>query len=287
MSKKALGKGIGALLKDADEGSAGTSGLTQIPLEKIGPSPVQPRKEFERQGLQELADSIREKGVIQPILVEEADKGRYTIIAGERRYRAAKMAGLRSIPVIVKTLSPQEKVEIALIENIQREDLTPVEEALSYKRLADMGDLSQEEIAQKVGKSRSAVANSLRLLKLPEDMLESLDRGGITAGHARAILSVLNPSDQRVFFRRIVEKGLSVRQAEQLASSLNHGSRAGQTQPTATAERRKDPHLQEVEQRLVEALGTKVKIVGTAAKGKVELFYFSQDDLDRLIEIIE
>lgn len=286
MSKKALGKGIDALL--GDEGKADLSTMAEVRLSLLKPNPQQPRQEFDDASLRELADSIQEKGVLQPILAEADTEGAYLIVAGERRVRAAKLAGLEKIPVIVRQFSAQEKLEIALIENVQREDLTPIEQALAYRRLMEMANLSQEQIAQKVGKDRSTVANTLRLLKLPPEAQDALTRGSITSGHARALLMLLNPSDQQLLLRRVVESGISVREAEDMAASLNKGKRgavkAGRAGTAAAT--RKVPELHEIEQRLIEKLGTKVEVRGTAAKGRIEISYFSAEDLERLLETL-
>ncbi|MGD0724088.1 MAG: ParB/RepB/Spo0J family partition protein [Spirochaetia bacterium] len=286
MSKKALGKGIDALL--GDEGKTDLSTVAEVRLSLIKPNPQQPRQEFDDASLRELADSIREKGVLQPILAEADQDGGYSIIAGERRVRAAKIAGLEKIPVIVRQFSAAEKLEIALIENVQREDLTPIEQALAYRRLMEMANLSQEQIAQKVGKDRSTVANTLRLLKLPVEAQDALTRGSITSGHARALLMLLNPSDQQLLLHRVVESGISVREAEDMAASLNKGKRgAVKTGRTGTAAAiRKVPELQEIEQKLIEKLGTKVEVRGTTAKGRIEISYFSSEDLERLLETL-
>ena len=257
MSKKALGKGIDALL--GDESRTDLSTLAEVRLSLLKPNPHQPRQEFDDASLRELADSIQEKGVLQPILAEADQAGAYFIIAGERRVRAARLAGLEKIPVIVRQFSAQEKLEIALIENLQREDLTPIEQGLAYRRLMEMANLSQEQIAQKVGKDRSTVANTLRLLKLPSEAQDALTHGSITAGHARALLMLVNPSDQQLLLRRVVESGISVREAEDMAASLNKGrkgtSKTGRVGTAAAA--RKVPELQEIEQKLIEKLGTK------------------------------
>jgi ParB family chromosome partitioning protein len=287
MSKKALGKGIGALIS-AGHGDA--RDISELELSALAPNPHQPRRDFSEASLSELADSIRQKGVLQPVLVEAAEDGSYTIIAGERRVRAAKMAGLRRIPVIVRKFSAQERLEIALIENIQREDLTPIEEAQAYKKLMDSAGLSQEAVAAQVGKDRSTVANSLRLLKLPPAMLEALDTGEMSPGHARAILMVVNPADQTLLFRRVIEMGISVREAEQMAADLNRGKKQGGSAPkgrTHGKEGRTEPEIRELEQGLIERLGTKVSIKGTSAKGRIEIEYYSTEDLERVFEIIQ
>lgn len=286
MSKRALGKGIDALFQTQAEGAEdGAAGIKTVPISRISPNPDQPRKEFSEDSLRELADSVREKGVLQPILVENRDDGSFLILAGERRWRAAKLAGLQEIPVIVRGFSEQEKLEIALIENIQREDLTPIEEAQAYKRLMEASALSQEDLSARLGKNRSTVANSLRLLKLPDDMQQALNKREISPGHARAILAVINPADQRILFNRIVAGGLSVREAENLSADLNKGIRAS-GEKREKIPKQKIPELREMEQKLLDVLGTKVRIKGTGKKGSVEISYFSMDDLERLYSLL-
>ncbi|HNY20667.1 MAG TPA: ParB/RepB/Spo0J family partition protein [Treponemataceae bacterium] len=295
-----LGRGLDALLDDsetkapAEQGAAGTELFVNPALLK--PNPHQPRHEFDEEALKELADSIREHGIIQPIIVEEVGDGTYFIIAGERRTRAARLAGLTKVPVIVKKFSDERKLEVALIENIQRENLNPVEEARAYHQLMTLGNLSQEEAATRVGKNRSTVANALRLLKLPEDMMSSLSSGQITPGHARAILSVLNPSDQRILFGRILGNALSVRETERMAADLNGGSRAGSTAPQAAAKAKKagagdaegarDVAVRGMEQKFIDTLGTKVAVKGNLDKGTIEISYYSRDDLERIFDLI-
>ncbi len=283
MSKKALGKGIGALLGDLEDAGAGdSSGVVQVPVESLKPNTYQPREVFPESTLDELADSIREKGVLQPLLVEREGEF-YSIVAGERRLRAAKKAGLKEIPVLVRNFNQHEKLEVALIENIQREDLTPVEEAKAYEQLIKISGLSQEEVARRVGKKRSTIANSLRLLKLPKDMLKSLNSGEISAGHARAILSVVNQSNRINLYKRVKDKDLSVRQTESSASILNEGIKAPSGK---TLSEKPDAELEQIEERLIDLLGTKVKIRGNLKKGQIQVNYFSGDDLERIIEIL-
>ncbi len=285
MSKRALGKGIEALLQNtgSEEPKADTGQLS-VPLGKIYPNPDQPRKTFAEESLKELADSIREQGIIQPIIVEAYGSG-YRIIAGERRFRAAQLAHLAEVPVIVRSFTEEEKLEIALIENIQREDLNPIEEALGYRQLIDHTGLSQDDVAKKVGKNRSTIANSLRLLKMSQEMQDALSYSKMTAGHARALLSILNPADQMILFSRIVTDGLSVREAEAQASELNRGGRAVQVEKSVSM-KKKDPELNTIEQRLIDLFGTKVSVKGSAKKGRIEISYFSLDDLDRILEIV-
>jgi ParB family chromosome partitioning protein len=269
----------------AEDGQSLSDGLRQVEISRIVPNPGQPRKEFSEEALKELADSIREKGVLQPILVEGRDDGSYVIIAGERRWRAAKTAGLSKVPVIVRKFSEQEKLEIALIENIQREDLTPIEEAKAFKNIMETAVLGQEELAARLGINRSTLANSLRLLKLPEDMQEGINKKDISPGHARAILSVINPADQRILYNRTVAGGLSVRETEAMAADLNKGVRSAGCTPDRTP-KQKTPEIKEMEQRLLDILGTKVRIKGSGKKGSIEIAYFSLDDLERLYEIL-
>jgi ParB family transcriptional regulator, chromosome partitioning protein len=286
MSKKALGKGIDALLGGDQQHDA--SQIAEAAIASIRPNPEQPRRDFEESSLRELADSIREKGVLQPILVEADGDGGYTIIAGERRVRAARLAGLERIPVVERTFTAQEKLEIALIENVQREDLSPLEEARAYKRLMEMADLNQEQIARKVGKDRSTIANAIRLLKLPEDALSALDKGTISPGHARAILMLVNVSDQLVLLRRVIERGISVREAEEMAGALNRGKKGAQSSGRASSSsgHRSEPDIRNLEQRLIEKLGTKVEVKGSSSKGKIHISYFSADDLERILQIL-
>jgi ParB family chromosome partitioning protein len=285
MSKKALGKGIGALLGEDTRGEGAPT--VEVSLADLKSNPHQPRQEFSESSLRELADSIREKGVLQPILVEPGEEGEYFIVAGERRARAARLAGLQTIPVIVRQFSRQEMLEIALIENVQREDLTPMEQAQAYRALMDMAGLNQEQLAQRVGKERSTVANTLRLLKLPEDAQDALSKGTITAGHARALLTVVNPADATVLLRRIVDSGISVREAEDAAAALNEGRRgAGRASRKTGSAARVDPELRDLQQTLLEKLGTKVEIKGTPRRGKIEISYFSSEDLERLLKLI-
>ncbi len=286
MSRRALGKGLSSLIPQSEDELIPSSAVRveNISLNLIHPNPNQPRKDFKEEALVELSESIRQHGIIQPIIVEKAGD-RYNIIAGERRFRAARIAGLFEIPAIIRKYTDEEKLEAALIENIQREDLNAVEEALGYHMLMNTLHLSQEEVAGKVGKKRSTIANSLRLLKLPEDMQNALINDEITAGHARALLAVINPSDMRILFSRILHDGLSVREAEQQAASLNSGVR-DKIHEKPIYEKITDPELSRMEQKFIDVLGTKVSVKGNLRKGKIEISYFSLDDLDRIYEII-
>lgn len=285
-----LGKGLGALIPESDMESVANDGvpgdgIRKLPIGKLRPNPDQPRRSFDEAALAELANSLKNHGVIQPILAEDAGDGSYLIVAGERRYRAAKIAGLAELPVIVRSFDPQRRLEIALIENVQREDLNPVEEAEAYRSLMALGSRSQEEVADVVGKSRSAVANALRLLKLPEPMLASLRDGAMTAGHARAVLSVIDPGRRELLFARVVAEGISVREAEAAASELN-APPSRRADASKKPEKAKEPEILEVEERLIGALGTKVSVKGDARKGTISIEYYSLEDLERILDVI-
>ncbi len=290
MSKKALGRGIEALIGQEDDTAPVPQELEKdistLPLRKIRANPNQPRKSFDEEALRELSDSIRSQGLIQPIVVDDdTEDGLYTIVAGERRFRAARMAGFSEIPVIIRSFTREEQLEIALVENIQREDLNPLEEAQAYRQLMESFNLNQDGVAKKVGKKRSTVANSLRLLKLPEEMQDSLVKGELTAGHARAILSILNPADQRILYGRILKDGLSVRETEDQAAALNKGMRAT-ARKEEHPEPQRAPEIRDIEEKFLGVLGTKVSIKGSLKKGKIEIAYYSMDDLERLFDII-
>lgn len=313
--KKGLGKGLNALLDDDNEpfsavapaartsassteqsphiapttanaSTPGSQGDFLLELAKIEANPEQPRRSFDIDALSELASSIREHGVIQPIIVERLDDDRYRIIAGERRTRAARMAGLEKVPVVMREYSDQRRLEVALIENVQREDLNPIEEAQAYRKLMELGNLSQEEVSTRVGKNRSTIANALRLLKLPQSMHEALADGRITSGHARAILSLVNPSDQELLYTRILEEDLSVRAAERNAADLSKGQRSDKAPKKEAKATAPHPELEGIRQRFMERLGTKVTINGSMDKGSLHIDYYSMDDLDRLLELI-
>ncbi len=281
MSKKALGRGIEALLH-GEEGRGESSGVRVVPLSALVAGEHQPRKGFRQEALAELADSIRQKGILQPILVEKTGEASYRVVAGERRFRAAELAGLKEVPVLVRSLTEAERLEIALIENIQREDLTPLEEASAYQQLMTLAGISQEELARRVGKKRPTVANALRLLKLPESMQASLERGELTPGHARAILSLVNPADQEILYRRIREGSISVREAEALAARLSQGNRSERSRKRSRPAAARLAELADMEQRLIERLGTKVAVQGDAQRGKIVIEYFSREDLERI-----
>lgn len=279
-SNKGLGKGLGALLGDFSEDVTESSAYRELPVYKVEPNPDQPRREFDETELQALADSISVHGVIQPLTVREMPNGYFQIIAGERRWRAARMAGLSDVPVVVIEADDRKAMELALIENLQRQDLNPVEEALGYKTLMEEYGLTQENTAQQVGKSRSAVANTLRLLALTPEVLELLKTGEITAGHARAILSLKNEKQQIEAAKKIIALALSVRQAETLCKNMN---KEPEEKPRITFE---VDYVAECEKNLSKHLGRGVKIVNGKRKGRFELEFYGEEDLQTLLEAL-
>ncbi|MBR1537541.1 MAG: ParB/RepB/Spo0J family partition protein [Treponema sp.] len=262
------------------------NGQLWVSVDLLKPNPHQPRKEFEEEPLNELADSIREHGILQSITIQDAGDGTFYIIAGERRTRAAKIAGLSEVPVQLRKYNEQKQLEMALIENIQRQDLNPIEEAEAYYELMELSGLSQEQVAARVGKNRSTVANAVRLLKLPEDMRSSLVQGHISAGHARALLSVKDSADMRILFAKIIGNSMNVREAEDMARSLNEGAGNSKKTPKIPKDENKDPNITELEQKFIEKLGTKVQIKGNMERGSLEVQFFTKDDLNRIYYLI-
>ena len=256
--------------------------IISVSIDKIKANENQPRKSFDDNTLEELAESIKNQGILQPLLVEKINDDCYIIVAGERRFRAAKLAGLKEIPVIVRSFTEIERIEVALIENIQRENLNSIDEAAAYQYLIQKSGLTQEEVAVKVGKKRSTVANSLRLLQLPDSMKDDVISGVLSAGHARAILSLVNPNDRVLLRDKIIEKELSVREAEEEAELLNQGKKV----KVKRASKTKDPYVQEIEDKLLEAFGTKVEVKGNLKRGKLVIQYSSKADLERLYKIL-
>lgn len=283
MAKRGLGKGMEAFL---DESSLlaveSQEGVISLKLSDIEPNRNQPRKSFDKEHLASLADSIREHGIIQPIVVTKTALG-YEIVAGERRWRAARIAGLKEVPAIVREYTPQALTEVALIENIQREDLNPIEEASAYRSLMDEFDLTQEEISARLGKSRSTIANSLRLLSLEPELQKYVISGEISEGHARCVLTLSGTVLREFLINRIIEDGLSVRQTEKLAKELS----------TVKKEKKKDSRpdetdiqIERIRKSIEDKLGTKVKINHGTKKGKIEIEYYGSRDLDRLLELL-
>lgn len=272
-SKFGLGRGLDSLIPTSDNDDSQKQNSISLMLDPmvIDPNPHQPRTSFDEAPLAELAASIREYGILQPLLVSNLKNGRYQLIAGERRLRAAKLAGLTEVPVIERTLDEQQKLELAIIENIQRENLNPIETALSYRRLIDEFNLSQEDASKKVGKARSTVANALRLLSLPAEIKQGIVDGKITEGHARSILAIDDREAQLSFYHNILSEGMNVRQAESHVQSS-----------TKKVRKNTDPDIRDAEKRLSEAVGTKVKI----KPKQIIIEYYNGEDLDRIFKII-
>jgi len=267
-----------------EKAASGAHLVEMVSIDLVDANPNQPRKNFSPEAMNELADSIKAQGVLQPIIVEKSGN-RFSIVAGERRYRAAKQAGQKEIPIIVKTLNDEQKLEVALIENLQRENLNPIEESKAFKYLIEKSSISQEELSRRIGKKRSTIANSLRLLNLTADMQLALENGDISAGHARALLSVVNPADREYLYKKIIDLGLSVRESEKKAAELNKGGRAGAPKKTVRSDQR-PAELVQMEEQFLETLGTRVNIRGNMKKGKIEISYYSMDDLERIYEIL-
>ena len=282
--QRGLGKGLGALLGEAALQTAEPpSGAQLLPLQKVEPNPLQPRKNFDPDELQALADSIAMHGVIQPLTVRQLPSGFYQIIAGERRWRAARMAELEEIPAIVRDVETIQRMEMALIENIQRTDLNPLEEAQAVSSLMQECGLTQEQIAQRIGKSRSAVANLLRLLNLPKEVAELVAEGELSEGHARAILGAEDPEMMISLANQAVQRGLNVRQTEALAKAVKEQREEGEKQKE---EKPRCAELTLVEEAARRRFGTKISIVGNEKRGKLILHYNSPEDLERIYEFI-
>ena len=279
-SPKGLGKGLGALLGDFTEESTEKSPYQHLPIYKVEPNRAQPRQDFDEEELQALAESISVHGILQPLTVRELDNGYYQIIAGERRWRAARLANLSEVPAVIIEADDKKAMELALIENLQRQDLNPVEEALGYQTLIEEYGLTQEEAAGRVGKSRPAVANALRLLGLCPEVLERLRKGELTAGHARAILSLKSEKKQMEAAQKIVALGLSVRQAELICKNMSREP-APEKEVTLAVD-----YVAECEKSLSKHLGRGVKIVNGKRKGRFELEFYGQDDLQTLLDAL-
>lgn len=281
MMKKGLGRGLGSLFEEnapePDEDS-----VVNINLNNIEPNKDQPRKQFDKEKLEALADSIRDNGVIQPIIVVK-NGDRYKIVAGERRWRAAKSAGLTTIPAVIRNYSDSEVAQIALIENLQREDLNPIEEAVGYKTLIDKFKMTQEDVSSKIGKSRSAIANSIRLLSLDEPIQSKLITGEITSGHARALLSIEDKETRLILLDSILEKGLNVRQTETLAKQLQ---KAVPVKKKKIIDEQVMAEIEAAENRLSSHFGTKVKLIHNEKRGKIEIEYYGNDDLERILQLL-
>ena len=279
--RMALGKGLGALLPEFEQGELKT--LLYCGIEEIVPNRSQPRKYFDESRLQELAESIKEKGILEPLIVRRIEQG-YELIVGERRWRAAQRAGLKEVPVLVKEAEGREALELSLIENLQRENLNPIEEAEAFKRLTEEFNVSQGDLATRLGKDRTTITNTLRLLKLPLEVRNQLLQNRITSGHARAILSLETKEKQKELCSRIIQKGLSVREAEAIAKRWSE-----KPKKKGPSDRRREElgsQMNSLQDSLRQYLGTKVRITPNGKRGKIEIEYYSNEDLERIIETI-
>lgn len=279
VKRKALGKGLSALIPDAEAKENKSSEYFQCPIESIEPNPMQPRQEFEKEAIEELTQSVKEKGVITPVLVSKTGSG-YQLIAGERRWRAAQKAGLEKIPVVVKETSPTESLELAIIENIHRRDLNPIEEALAYKRLLEDSNRTQEELAKRVGKERSTIANLLRLLNLPVTVQQDVINKKLSMGHARVLAGLKNEADQKIFRDIIIKKELSVRQTENMIK------RESSKKDKKNEKSEEDYYMDSLADGLKRNLGTKVEIKKRGKRGQINIYFYSDDELDRLLEVL-
>jgi ParB family chromosome partitioning protein len=278
INKRGLGKGLGALIPESEEKLQNS--VIELKITEVEPNDKQPRKAFDDQALTDLAESIKEHGVVQPIIVRKIGNA-YQIIAGERRWRASRLAGKKTIPAIVKECSNLEVMELALIENLQREDLNSIEEALAYKSLIEEYNMTQEEIAKRIGKSRPAIANSLRLLQLPDEIKEMIAAGKITQGHARALLAIESERKQLDIAEKIISQQLNVRQIEKMAKEAKGAKKEEKTVDSYQLE------IKELEEKLKALLGTKVTILHKKDKGKIEIEYYSNEELDRILDLLE
>ncbi|WP_163969280.1 ParB/RepB/Spo0J family partition protein [Oceanobacillus halotolerans] len=275
---KGLGKGLDAFFPDVEEHDQGA--IEEIAINECRPNPYQPRKTFHADAIEELKDSILEHGIIQPLIVRKSIKG-YEIVVGERRYRAAKEAGLSTIPVVIKELTDEKMMELALLENLQREDLTPIEEANAYANLMNELKITQEELSKRLGKSRSHIANIVRLLSLPDQVIAYINNGELSMGHGRALLGIKDPSKIIPFVDKIRKEKLNVRQVEKLIVELNKKPEKKKAKP------KKDIFIQERESLLRERLGTSVSIQRGKKKGKIEIEFYTNDDLERIMDVLE
>jgi ParB family transcriptional regulator, chromosome partitioning protein len=278
--KSALGKGLGALIPEVKEAPKDNikTGVLEVDINEIAPNEEQPRKNFDEEKLLSLSDSIKEHGIIQPIIVKKEGQY-YKIIAGERRWRAARIAGLKKVPIVEKELTEKEVMEISLIENLQREDLNPVEESLAYKRLLEEFNLTQEEISKRIGKSRSAIANSLRLLNLDERVIDYLIDETISEGHGKIIAGIDDKNLQYEVAKKIIDDGLNVRQSEKLIRMLS------EVKDKKKIKIKKDVYIKDIEEKFKSVLGTKVTINKGRKKGKIEIEYYSEEDLQRIMNM--
>ncbi len=280
MTRKALGRGLKALIP---EGDSAQGSVRSIPLEQVDRNTEQPRRYFDEEQLNELKESIETHGVLEPIIVRPVE-GRYEVVVGERRWRAAQLAGLTTIPALVRPLADRDAMEIALVENLQREDLNPVEEAEAYKRLMTEFGMTQEEVADRVGKKRSTIANRLRLLDLDDELVVEIETGRLSAGHAKVLLGVTSKARRLQLAKRSIEEGWSVRTLEEAVQIIQEGEQQERKRRTKRLSR--DPLLEDVEERLKHSLGTKVRVVHKGGRGKIEIEYYNEEDRERLFELL-
>lgn len=288
MKSKRLGKGLHALIptESSNDGAALASDVQKIDMASIEPNPDQPRILYDEVAFQELKDSIKQRGIIQPISVRRLDNGRFQIVAGERRFRAATELKLKKIPVyIMDVVSDEDTLEISLIENVQRENLNPIELAKGYQRLMVEWNLTQEDVARKIGKDRATIANMIRLLKLPQEIQDSLQKGEIKEGHARSILAIADPKIQKDVWRKTIKSALSVRRVEQLVKKYQE--KAQEKDQQTETKSRKSPFINRVESKLREKFGTQVKIRKRKETGSIEILFYSKEDFERLMDIFE
>lgn len=285
----ALGRGLDALISTDDElHTGGSSSINEVPVEKIKANPNQPRREFSETSLEELAESIRQIGIIQPITLRQMEDGTYQIIAGERRWRASQMAGLNSVPAYVRTADDEKTMQMALVENIQREDLNAIEIALAYQNLIEQYHLTQDKLSEKIGKNRATIANYLRLLKLPAQVQMALRNKEVDQGHARALLGLDKPTLQVKLFNEIKEKGYSVRQVEDMVKALNNGETVKSGRHTMKAKNRLPEEYNELKNRLAEVFRTKVEMTcSQKGKGKIILSFTNEEELEHLISLFD
>ncbi len=291
-TRQALGRGLSALVPEQPAAAANISGANisgdhfrEVEIDLIKPNSEQPRSRFTESALEELAQSIRENGIIQPVVLRRSGSG-YELVAGERRWRAAQRAGLRKIPAVVREVADEKTLELALIENIQRQELNPIEEAKAYKKLIETFDLTQEKLAERIGKDRVLIANHLRLLKLPLDIQKLVEEEKLTAGHGRAILSIVEIAEQRRLAREVIDRSLSVREAERIAKRIN--GIGGKSAPAKAARKEPDANIKAAEVKLRRRLATQVQIIpdGKGTGGKIEIEYYSESDLHRVYQLL-
>lgn len=284
----ALGRGLDALISTEEVRPQGSSTINEIAIEQIEANPNQPRREFDDQALQELATSIREIGIIQPITLRQVDDHRFQIIAGERRWRASQLAGLKAIPAYIRTISDEGVMEMALVENIQREDLNAIEIALAYQHLLDSDGMTQEKVSERVGKSRAAIANYLRLLRLPAQIQLSLQKKELDMGHARALLSLDSPSLQIKLYKEVMKHGYSVRKVEEMVNSLKNGEDVQSAKKTIKGQSALPEEYEVLRNRIAKVLDSKVQMTcSPKGKGKITIPFATEQDLERIIELLD